>query len=183
MPYEPGGGTEPGGQPITPETGAMVGAGLAEEVVSGPPVYAGFWNRAAAAIVDGIVTVVASLLLTGPLLAYVILTGMGDVGDPDGDTMLSVIQGVNQLVSLMGGWLYFALMESSRFQATLGKLAVQIKVTDLEGNRISFGRATGRHFGKLISALMFFVGYLMAAFTSRKQALHDMMAGCVVVRK
>ena len=94
-----------------------------------------------------------------------------------------MIQGVNQLVSLFGGWLYYALMESSRFQGTLGKMAVQIKVTDLEGNRVSFGRATGRYFGKLVSALVLFIGYIMVAFTEKKQGLHDIMAGCLVVRK
>ena len=74
-------------------------------------------------------------------------------------------------------------MESSRFQGTLGKLAVQIKVTDLDGNRISFGRATGRHFGKIVSGMILMIGYIMVAFTERKQGLHDIMAGCLVVRK
>ena len=83
----------------------------------------------------------------------------------------------------MGGWLYYTLMESSRFQGTLGKMAVQIKVTDLDGNRISFGQATGRHFGKFLSAILLGIGFIMVAFTEKKQGLHDVMAGCLVVRK
>ncbi|MER3416968.1 MAG: hypothetical protein C4297_12250 [Gemmataceae bacterium] len=74
-------------------------------------------------------------------------------------------------------------MESSRTQATLGKMALGITVTDLEGNRIGFGKATGRFFGKIISALIFYIGFVMAAFTEKKQGLHDMMAGCLVVNK
>ena len=80
-------------------------------------------------------------------------------------------------------WIYFAVFEASRKQGTLGKLAVGIKVTDLNGNRIGFGRASGRYFGKYISATIIGIGYLMAAFTKRKQGLHDLMAGCLVVRQ
>ena len=79
------------------------------------------------------------------------------------------------------GWLYFAFMESSPKMATLGKQALGIVVTDMEGNRISFGKATGRYFGKIISSLFFCVGYLMAAWTVRRQALHDIMAGTLVL--
>ena len=77
-------------------------------------------------------------------------------------------------------WLYRAGMESSRFQGTLGKLAVQIKVTGLDGNRISLERATGRHFAKVLSAIALGVGYLMVGFTARKQGLHDRLAGTLV---
>ena len=72
-------------------------------------------------------------------------------------------------------------MESSSKQATLGKLALGIVVTDLNGNRISFGRATGRYFGKIVSGMIFAIGYIMAGITERKQALHDIMASCLVV--
>jgi uncharacterized RDD family membrane protein YckC len=148
------------------------------------PAYAGFWNRVAAAIVDGIITAVAGFVILGPVVVFILFSGGGRLGDPDeAQTLFPVIQGVNQLVSLFGGWLYYALMESSRFQGTLGKMAVQIKVTDLEGNRVTFGRASGRYFGKLVSALVLFIGYIMVAFTEKKQGLHDIMAGCLVVRK
>jgi uncharacterized RDD family membrane protein YckC len=82
----------------------------------------------------------------------------------------------------VAGWLYFALMESSAKGATLGKMALGLRVTDLSGNRISFGRATGRYFGKIVSGMIFSIGYIMAGFTQQKQALHDIMAGCLVVR-
>jgi uncharacterized RDD family membrane protein YckC len=81
------------------------------------------------------------------------------------------------------GWLYFAAMESSSKQATLGKMAVGLYVTDMDGNRISFGRATGRYFGRIISGLILCIGYFMAGFTEKKQTLHDMMAGCLVLSK
>jgi uncharacterized RDD family membrane protein YckC len=87
------------------------------------------------------------------------------------------------LVILILQWLYYALMESSNKQATLGKLALGIVVTDLSGGRISFGRATGRYFGKIISGLILYIGFIMAGLTEKKQALHDIMASCLVVLK
>jgi uncharacterized RDD family membrane protein YckC len=80
-------------------------------------------------------------------------------------------------------WLYYAIFESSSWQATLGKKALGLEVTDLAGNRISFGRATGRFFAKIISTLILFIGYIMAGFTEKKQALHDILAGTLVIRK
>jgi len=81
----------------------------------------------------------------------------------------------------MLNWLYRGIMESSSKQATIGKMLLKIKVTDLAGNRISFLRATSRHFSKVISTLIFSIGFIMAAFAAKKQALHDKMAGCLVV--
>ncbi|MCY7409592.1 MAG: RDD family protein, partial [Chitinophagales bacterium] len=80
-------------------------------------------------------------------------------------------------------WLYYAFMESSTKQATLGKMALNIKVTDMQGNRITFLNATGRYFGKIISSLIMGIGYIMAGFTEKKQALHDIVAGTLVVVK
>jgi len=74
-------------------------------------------------------------------------------------------------------------MESSPSQGAFGKMALGIKGTDLEENRVSFGKATGRYFGKIISALLLLIGLVMVAFTEKKQGLHDMMAGCLVVNK
>ena len=71
-------------------------------------------------------------------------------------------------------------MESSSTQATLGKMAMSIVVTDISGNRVSFGRATGRHFAKIISAIILYIGYLMIAFTEKKQGLHDIIADTLV---
>ena len=87
------------------------------------------------------------------------------------------------MISTIIQWLYFSLTESSSWQATLGKKALGLTVTDLEGRRIGFGRATGRYFAKYLSTLILFIGWLMAGFTEKKQALHDMMAGTLVLRK
>jgi uncharacterized RDD family membrane protein YckC len=87
------------------------------------------------------------------------------------------------VVIAAAGWLYFALMESSSKQGTLGKMALSIVVTDVNGNRITFGRATGRYFGKILSGLILYIGYIMVAFTEKKQGLHDMIAGTLVVNK
>jgi uncharacterized RDD family membrane protein YckC len=73
-------------------------------------------------------------------------------------------------------------MESSSYQATLGKMVCGMKVTDLSGNRISFERATGRHFAKYLSGLILCIGYIMVGFTERKQGLHDLLAGTLVFR-
>ncbi|HUU41684.1 MAG TPA: RDD family protein [Desulfatiglandales bacterium] len=130
--------------------------------------YGGFWKRVAAAIIDGFILIFIMLIIGS--LAPGIGSGMlGDAGSPG--TLLGIII----------GWLYYAMMESSSKQGTLGKMALGIKVTDLSGNKITFGRATGRHFSKYISAIILFIGYLMVAFTAKKQGLHDMIAGCLVV--
>ena len=86
------------------------------------------------------------------------------------------------LLSVVVGWLYYALMESSGMQATLGKKALGLIVTDESGQRISFARATGRYFAKIVSALILLIGFIMVAFTERKQGLHDKLAGTLVVR-
>ena len=83
----------------------------------------------------------------------------------------------------MAAWLYWALLESSPWQATLGKKALGLLVTDLQGRRITFARASGRYFGKLLSTIVLGTGYLMAGFTEKKQALHDILAGCLVTRR
>jgi len=74
-------------------------------------------------------------------------------------------------------------MESSSRQGTLGKMAVGIKVSDMQGNRISFARATGRFFGKIISKIILYIGFIMAGFTEKKQALYDIISDCLVVKK
>jgi uncharacterized RDD family membrane protein YckC len=87
------------------------------------------------------------------------------------------------LIALVLDWLYYTLLESSVWQGTLGKKALGLEVTDLGGRRVSFGRATGRFFARIISGLTLGIGFIMAGFTERKQALHDIIAGCLVIRK
>jgi len=137
--------------------------------------YAGFWRRLAALILDMLIVTIA-VFLVGALIGLIA-----------GDSLWLLIVYISYapLIFLLDGilvWLYFALMESSGKQATLGKIAIEIKVVDLNGNRVSFGRATGRYFAKLVSGLTFSMGYVVAAFTKKKQALHDIMASCLVVR-
>jgi uncharacterized RDD family membrane protein YckC len=144
--------------------------------------YSGFWKRLLACLID-------SLIIAIPIniLNFLISIIFGVVaysfdpyneGEPGGIMLL--FQFVITIFSTILTWLYFALMESSKKQATLGKRALGIKVITMDGNRISFGKATGRHFGKILSSI-FFIGYIMAGLTSKKQGLHDIMAGCLVV--
>ena len=135
--------------------------------------YAGFWKRLGAFLIDFCILAFAVIVVI--LLSIKIV----NVSLMD----LKKTSGMFNLMALIFNWLYYASMESSECQATLGKMAWGICVTDLDGKRISFGRATGRHFGKILSGLIIFFGYFMIAFTRQKQALHDMMAGTLVVNK
>ncbi|MEI6409206.1 MAG: RDD family protein [Bacteroidota bacterium] len=84
---------------------------------------------------------------------------------------------------ILPSWLYFAFMESGDSQATVGKKALGLIVTDLEGQRIDFSRASGRYFGNIICVLTIFIGYLTMLFNHKGQCLHDVMAGTVVIRR
>lgn len=144
--------------------------------------YGGFWRRFWAYVVDGIVLNILSLPITLTIL-YPILPYLGE-SDPSPEVAASLVLAMflgSGLCAVMA-WLYFAFMESSSKQATLGKLLVGVKVTDLEGRRIRFVRATGRYLGRILSGLILCIGYLMVAFTEKKQGLHDMLAGTLVVR-
>ena len=127
--------------------------------------YAGFWRRVAAYIIDGLIL---SIVLVPLALVF---------SDPD--QQATAYSPLSTLIS----WLYFAFMESSQRQATVGKMALGVIVTDLEGNKIGFGRATGRYFAKILSALILGIGFIMVAFTAKKQGLHDMIASTLVVKK
>ena len=94
--------------------------------------------------------------------------------------ILAVIIGPSPIPFVIG-LLYFIGMEGSPKQATLGKMAVSIVVTDVHGERITYNRATGRHLAKFISAVVLLIGFLMVAWTERKQGLHDMIAGTLVM--
>ena len=128
--------------------------------------YAGFWKRVAALFVD--------LLLFFAIGVALALAGF-DIGFRDPSEQ--------KFFDLLFGWIYAATMESSSRQGTFGKMALGIKVTDLQGNKIGFAQATGRYFGRLLSAVIFLIGFLMVAWTEKKQGLHDMMASCLVVNK
>ena len=137
-----------------------------------PKEYASFWARFGAFLIDSIVAVTAALIV-----AFVVGFTYGiSGGDESGASALGFTVGI------IIPWLYWALLESSSSQATLGKRAVGIIVTDASGNRMSFARATGRNFAKILSTVILLIGFIMAAFTGKKQALHDMIADTLVVK-
>jgi len=140
---------------------------------AGSAIQAGFWRRCAAYTIDYFITFVASYVV-GLVAGFALAAGQGAAGMMAAPT-------VGGILGLVVGWLYFALQESSAQQATLGKRALGIKVTDGNGMRIGFGRATGRFFGKLLSGLIFAIGFMLAGWTEKKQALHDMLANTLVV--
>jgi uncharacterized RDD family membrane protein YckC len=144
--------------------------------------YAGFWKRLAAALIDGILLIGTYFVLTF-LFSFVYYSVTGDDEEEMSDATATVIMYTAWAAVAMLGWLYYAFMESSAKQATLGKMALGIMVTDGQGRRVSFARATGRYFGKIISNIILYIGYIMIAFTARKQGLHDIMADCLVVKK
>lgn len=141
--------------------------------------HAGFWRRVLAWLIDA--------LILSPVFAVLYLSIAGSAAvplamRPDGLVPFRVLPSL-WLVWVLVPWLYYALCECSAWQATPGKLALGLRVTDECGRRIGFGRASGRFFGKFLSGFILDIGYLLAGWTERKQALHDLMAGCCVVRR
>jgi uncharacterized RDD family membrane protein YckC len=156
--------------------------------------YGGFWIRVVAYFIDTIIL----LVLLGVL--YFALTAVGLIdwttisaladqsamqpgAEPDPALVMEMTRqmGIFYLCVFLLAWLYDALLTSSPMQATPGKMVFGLRVATAGGEPIGFGRATGRFFGKIVSGMIFNVGYLMVAFTSRKQGLHDMIANTVVV--
>jgi uncharacterized RDD family membrane protein YckC len=155
-----------------------------------PSPYAGFWLRFLAYIIDSIVVGIVFGVFALIVVAVVgvgyfrtMFEGMNgeDASVPAAFIGIIVFVGI---VSMAAGWLYYAWMESSQYQGTLGKMALGLTVTDLQGRRVTFARASGRFFAKIITGLIpLAIGYIMAGFTEKKQALHDMIASCLVLRK
>src|SRR6266478_4456222 len=162
--------------PGSPNSAPASYAAVAPGVAAG---YGGFGIRVVAAIIDAIILriVVAPVgLIFGGLGMAGMMSGL-----PHGGLAL-LGGGVTFILLVFGSWLYEAFMESSSYQATLGKMIFGMRVTDLNGNRISFERATGRHFAKWLSTMILGIGYIMVGFTERKQGLHDLLAGTLVRR-
>lgn len=166
--------------PVAPATPtAPAAAAAVAPAVRAMPAYAGFWLRFLAVMIDGILLEVVILPVSFMVGLFVGLAGHGAE-----QAVLQVVAAIlGGMVGLFSYWLYFALFESSAKQSTLGKRVLNLYVTDLSGNRISFARATGRHFAKLISSATLLIGYMMAGWTEKKQALHDMIAGTLVMRR
>jgi uncharacterized RDD family membrane protein YckC len=156
--------------------------------------YASFGARFVAMIIDYIIIGVLQGVVITPILAVM---GLGIASQAQGGDLenLSEAEALGLVGTLMAGigttlivvWsislLYFAILESSKSQASVGKMALGIKVTDTNGDRLNFGKALLRSVGKIVSGMIMYIGYIMAAFTEKKQALHDMIANTIVVKK
>jgi len=172
-------------------TAAVMARPMNAQVATAPRVeYGGFWLRFLAYLVDGAVILIGICVVAIPL---VFLTGLGaylsninpeqDWNENGAWAIIAVIF-LLATASLVVTWLYHALMECSEWQATVGKKVLGLVVTDMEGRRVSFWRATGRHFAKIVTNMIpLLIGYILAGFTEKKQALHDMIAGCLILQR
>lgn len=157
-----------------------------------PATYAGFWLRFLAYLIDALILAACCTpILVGVAMAMGLGSSLAMIPPHRDDALARGISAafasfvfICILVGLVGGWLYHALLESSEWQASAGKKALGLTVTDLAGHRISFARASGRHFGKIVTNFIpLGIGYILAGITEKKQALHDMLASCLVLRK
>jgi len=175
---------------VAPPTAANSGpwaAKPAEPFAAGEGlVYGGFWRRFWSYLIDRFILGIAFMPVGFMVFVPMLATRSGGWTDTDLPTeAIAAFLGATLTVAflgLLGSWFYYALMQSSSRQATLGQLALGLRVTDLEGRRISFARASGRHFATVLTGLTFGIGYVMVLLTARKQTLHDLVAGTVVVR-
>ena len=188
--WQPAGELFPGEAPAASSAMPMPPIPPPQQWVADPQPYAGFWKRLVAYIVDGFILWIPNLIignLLGATAAQAAMMHVFENANGDQAALMAAygaywsailpVLGVQTLLN----WAYFALCESSAMQATPGKLAMGIRVTDDEGRRITFLRATGRYFGKIISSLTLCIGFMMVGWTERKQGLHDMMASTLVV--
>lgn len=158
-------------------------AGLPESIPESEMVYAGFWRRFFAIIIDGTLLsfILVPILAIGAAFLMPMMMTASSNGEPSMGAMFGLFALYGSLFLI--GALYFVVFERSASGATLGKRMVGIRVVDKEGRRIGFGRSLGRQLGRILSAMPLYAGYLMAAFTGRKQALHDFVAGTLVIDK
>ena len=165
-------------------------AGVGAIVYASNVTYAGFWLRFVAYLLDSIIIGFAVMVLFVPLFFLMggaaMLEGLPRHGERvDPAQFMAFFSSVLTLVVLssVAKWLYYAYLESGEKQATWGKQALGIYVTDLAGLRVTFGRATGRFFARIVTGLIpLGIGFIMAGFTERRQALHDMIASTLVLR-
>jgi uncharacterized RDD family membrane protein YckC len=175
---------------------AVTAAPVAASYPPGPSyaytvVYAGFWLRVLAYFIDtAILGIFAVPILIGAAMAMGIGGVIANLPHNDGPfvngmpPIFALFLMLCVCVGLFGTWLYFAFLESSEWQGTAGKKVLGLIVTDIQGHRVTFGRASGRHFAKLVTSFIpLGIGYAMAGFTEKRQALHDMIASCLVLRK
>jgi uncharacterized RDD family membrane protein YckC len=158
--------------------------------------YAGFGQRLLALIIDSIIISIVYFVILTPILTVI---GFGIASEAQNIEAMSDEEATAATVGMVGSifaavgtailavyaiqLLYYSIMESSKYQGSVGKIALGIKVVDLNGNRVSFGTAFIRSIGKILSGAIMYIGFLMAAFTEKKQGLHDMIASTLVVKK
>lgn len=153
-----------------------------------PSIYGGFWIRFLAHLVDhailGAVAAPLFFIMILPSIGRIIRESQQNQEAPSPELIVTIVSSVFVYIALafVGQWLYEALLTSSSWQATIGKRVLHLKVVDEAGNRISFGRATGRFFAKILSSMFFCIGFIMIGLTERKTGLHDMLAGTRVLR-
>lgn len=153
--------------------------------------YAGFWLRFVALVIDGIIVGVAQSFIIVPILGvfgFNLANNLqdGDMSEAEAIGMVASIMatmGTTILISSILAMLYYVLMETSKYQATVGKIALGLKVTDMNGEKLDVTKSLIRNLSKIISGLILYIGYIMAGFTDKKQALHDMIASTLVVKK
>ena len=154
--------------------------------------YAGFWLRFVAIIIDGIILWIVNMILLTPVLGMLGMNlaagGFDFASMSEGDVIEMATTFVKaavlgSIVMRVVDLLYHSAMEASKFQGSVGKIALGLKVTDKNGDKLSFVTALLRNLGKIVSGMILFIGYIMAGFTEKKQALHDMFVGTLVVKK
>ena len=150
------------------------------------PPYGGFWRRFWAYMLDGIIASLIPAVICLPLLIWqaMRLSAPSAAEEVSASALIwfVLIYLLWSVLGFLSFWLYFAFLESGKHQATWGKRLLGIKVVGCQGERISFARATGRYFSKILSYMICYIGFIMMPFTNRKRALHDMIAGTYVVK-
>lgn len=148
---------------------------------AGSLVYADFFPRVGAALLDGIFVGLMGCL---PTIGVAVLVMVNAGNNPqDQDAATAAINICNNLIALVVGCIYSVTLDSSSKQGTWGKQIVGLKVTDLSGHRISVGRAFGRFFARYLSACTCGIGFLLPLFTEKRQTLHELICGCLTLRK
>jgi uncharacterized RDD family membrane protein YckC len=178
--------------PMQPQAAVPPPPPLARPVAAAGVLYAGFWLRVVAAIIDNLILGVPTVILFMLLFASAMPMFMRGAEQNPMTVMMVFLPrfATLALISVVGRWLYWSLMEASEWQATLGKKALGLYVTDLEGRRTTFGRTSGRYWAgrgitivPYLGGLYYLIDCIMAGLTERKQALHDSIANCLVLRK
>lgn len=132
-------------------------------------VYAGFWIRLAASLID------AFILSIVVVIPFILLMLIGN------SELVGILVKVFFIAGIVGEIFYYVMMPLSKYQGTLGKYFLGLKIVDANGNKISAGKSGLRYFGCILSGIMN-IGYIMVAFTERKRGLHDFIANTYVIK-